>query len=66
MTTPLALALILFGLAIHFTPRHLMQGIALQARRVPAWVLGPGLGLAILLIDAMRFEGVAPFIYYQF
>jgi alginate O-acetyltransferase complex protein AlgI len=66
ITTPLALVLILFGLAIHFTPRHLMQGIAVHARRMPVWVLGPGLAVVILLIDAMRFEGVAPFIYYQF
>ncbi|MDB5661812.1 MAG: rane-bound O-acyltransferase family protein [Sphingomonas bacterium] len=64
--TPLAVALILLGGAMHFTPRHMMQGIALQVRRSPALLIGFGLGVAILLIDAMRFEGVAPFIYYQF
>ncbi len=66
MTTPLALGLILFGLGIHFTPPHLMQGIAIRVRRAPAWLLGPALGLVILVVDAMRYEGVAPFIYYQF
>ena len=66
ITTPLALVLMIFGMAIHFTPHHLMQGVAIRARRAPAWALGLGLGVTILLIDAMRFEGVAPFIYYQF
>ena len=64
--TPLAVALILIGLAIHFTPRHLAQGIAMRVRSLPAPVIGLGVGVLILLIDAMRFEGVAPFIYYQF
>ena len=64
--TPLAVALILFGLAIHFTPRHLIQGIAIRARRAPALPVRLAVGILILLIDAMRFEGVAPFIYYQF
>ncbi|TVV73382.1 MBOAT family O-acyltransferase [Sphingomonas solaris] len=66
ITTPLAVALMGLGMAIHFTPHHLMQGMALRVRRVPAWALGLGVGVTILLIDAMRFEGVAPFIYYQF
>ncbi|MFD1951439.1 MBOAT family O-acyltransferase [Sphingomonas arantia] len=64
--TPLQLALILFGLAIHAAPPRLLPGIALRIRTWPAPVLGVATGLAILLIDAMRFEGVAPFIYYQF
>jgi hypothetical protein len=39
------------------------------ARRIAGWpalLLGAGVGVAIIIIDAMRFEGVAPFIYYQF
>jgi len=28
--------------------------------------VGVGLAALILVIDAMRFEGVAPFIYYRF
>jgi D-alanyl-lipoteichoic acid acyltransferase DltB (MBOAT superfamily) len=66
VTTPLLLALILFGIAIHFTPHHLAQGIAVRVRRAPALLVGIGLGMAILIVDAMRYEGVAPFIYYQF
>ena len=64
--TPLAAALILLGLGIHFIPRHLMQRIAVIALRWPALLCGGALGVVILLIDALRFEGVAPFIYYQF
>jgi hypothetical protein len=40
-----------------------------MARRVAAWpapLLGLAVAIAILLVDAMRFEGVAAFIYYQF
>jgi alginate O-acetyltransferase complex protein AlgI len=64
--TPLAVALILLGLAMHFTPRHMAQSIAVRVRSLPAVAIGLGVGVLILLIDAMRFEGVAPFIYYQF
>ncbi|PTQ11644.1 membrane-bound O-acyltransferase family protein [Sphingomonas oleivorans] len=66
VTTPLALALILFGMAIHFTPHHLAQGIAVRLRNMSAPALGLLVGATILIVDAMRFEGVAPFIYYQF
>jgi alginate O-acetyltransferase complex protein AlgI len=66
MTTPLLAGLMLIGMSFHFTPPDLAQRIALRLRLLPA----PGLGLlvaaAILVIDAMRYEGVAPFIYYQF
>ena len=64
--TPLGLALIVGGLAIHFTPPTLAQGIAGQALRVPWPVMGIVVGVLIVVIDAMRYEGVAPFIYYQF
>jgi alginate O-acetyltransferase complex protein AlgI len=40
--------------------------VAMRVRALPAPVVGLGVGVLILLIDAMRFEGVAPFIYYQF
>ena len=64
--TPLACVLILFGMTIHFTPANLGQRLALQVRLLPAWALGLLVGVTILIVDAMRFEGVAPFIYYQF
>jgi hypothetical protein len=64
--TPLACVLIVFGMAIHFTPPDLGQRLALRLRTLPAPALGLLAGIVILIIDAMRFEGVAPFIYYQF
>ena len=64
--TPLAVALIAFGLAIHAAPPPLMQRWAVGLRTWPAPALGLAVGLTIVIIDAMRFEGVAPFIYYQF
>ena len=66
MTTPLLAGLMLLGMAFHFTPPAMAQGIALRLRRLPAPLLGLLIAAAILLIDAMRYEGIAPFIYYQF
>jgi alginate O-acetyltransferase complex protein AlgI len=66
LVTPLGLVLILFGMAIHFTPPAAMARVAIAVRRVPAPLLGLATGIVIMLIDAMRYEGVAPFIYYQF
>jgi alginate O-acetyltransferase complex protein AlgI len=64
--TPLALVLIAGGMAIHFTPPQLGQRMAMALREAPAPLLGLFAGVAIMIVDAMRFEGVAPFIYYQF
>ncbi|NIJ06930.1 D-alanyl-lipoteichoic acid acyltransferase DltB (MBOAT superfamily) [Sphingomonas vulcanisoli] len=64
--TPLTVVLIVFGVAIHAAPHDLGQRLALRLRLLPWWALGLMLGLTILIVDAMRFEGVAPFIYYQF
>jgi len=64
--TPLACALIIGGMAIHFTPPNLAQTVAVGLRRLPAPAMGVLVACLILIIDAMRFEGVAPFIYYQF
>ena len=38
----------------------------MRVRAMPAPVVGLAVGLLILIVDAMRPEGVAPFIYYQF
>jgi D-alanyl-lipoteichoic acid acyltransferase DltB (MBOAT superfamily) len=64
--TPLVLVLIVGGMAIHFAPPRLAQTIALRLRWLPAPAMGALAGVTILIVDAMRFEGVAPFIYYQF
>jgi hypothetical protein len=64
--TPLACVLILFGMVIHFVPVDLGQRLALRLRLLPVWAMGLLAGVTILIVDTMRFEGVAPFIYYQF
>jgi len=66
IVTPLAVALILLGMAMHFTPPRATRDMAMVLRRANPLLLGLGIGAMILVIDAMRFEGVAPFIYYQF
>ncbi len=66
LVTPLSLALIALGLAIHAMPARGLQHLAERARRWPAPAFGVAAAAAMLLVDAMRSEGVAPFIYYQF
>ena len=66
LLTPLQLGLILLGMSFHFGPRLTLQQVAIRIRALPAPALGAAIGLAVLVVDAMRPEGVAPFIYYQF
>jgi len=66
LVTPLSLALVAFGLAIHAMPARGVQAIAVRVRQWPAPALGLALGALILVVDALRPAGVAPFIYYQF
>jgi alginate O-acetyltransferase complex protein AlgI len=66
LLTPMLLFLILLGMSLHFFPRFSIQRVAMRVRAVPAPAVGLAAGLLILIVDAMRPEGVAPFIYYQF
>jgi D-alanyl-lipoteichoic acid acyltransferase DltB (MBOAT superfamily) len=66
LVTPLSLALVILGLAMHALPARGVVAIAEHIRRWPAPAVGLAVGLIVLLIDAMRPAGVAPFIYYQF
>ena len=66
LASPLLVALIGFGMAIHFTPPTLLPALVRRLAAWPAPALGAAVGLAILITDALRFEGVAAFIYYQF
>jgi D-alanyl-lipoteichoic acid acyltransferase DltB (MBOAT superfamily) len=66
LVTPLSLALVAGGLAIHALPVRTLPGLAIRLRTWPAPAVGLALGALILIVDAMRAEGVAPFIYYQF
>jgi len=53
-------------LSVLLSPRFFATRNALRRRPLRAWALGLLVGITILIIDSMRFEGVAPFIYYQF
>jgi alginate O-acetyltransferase complex protein AlgI len=64
--TPMALGLIVFGLALHASPPRLIEGVAARLARLPAVTFGLAAGALILVIDALRPEGVQAFIYYQF
>lgn len=64
--TPLLLTLIVGGLAMHWLPPRAVEGVAERLRTAPSLTLGLLIGAAILLVEAVRPEGVAPFIYFQF
>jgi len=64
--TPLIVLLIAFGLAIHALRWDSMTRLAERLRSLPAPALAGGLIAVMLVVDAMRFEGIAPFIYFRF
>lgn len=66
LVTPLSLGLVALGLAIHAVPVAILPAIATRVRAHAAPLVGLALGVSILIVDAMRPDGVAPFIYYQF
>ena len=66
MLTPLLLTLIVGGLAMHWLPPRAIEGMAGRLKAAPSLTLGLLIGAAILLVEAVRPEGVAPFIYFQF
>ncbi len=66
MLTPFLLTLILGGIAMHWLPPRAVEGMAERLKAAPSLTMGILIGLAILLVEAVRPEGVAPFIYFQF
>lgn len=64
--TPLMLALIILGLSLHAFPRDGVQRVAVWVRDWSAWRVAATAVAALILLEAMRPDGVAPFIYYQF
>ena len=64
--TPFLLALIVGGIAMHWLPPRAVEGLAVRVKEAPAITMGVLIGILILLVEAMRPEGVAPFIYFQF
>jgi hypothetical protein len=51
---------------MHWLPPRAIEGVAERLKAAPSITLGLLIGAAILLVEAVRPEGVAPFIYFQF
>lgn len=64
--TPLMVALIVLGLSFNAFPRDTIQRFAIVLRRAPAWRVAVFAVVSLVVLEAMRPDGVAPFIYYQF
>ena len=48
------------------SPERLLETLAARFSRLPALAFGASLAAMMVAIEALRPEGVAPFIYYQF
>jgi alginate O-acetyltransferase complex protein AlgI len=59
-------AAIVIGIGSQYLPRHVPLQIMARFSRLPIPAQATVLGLALLVINAMGPEGVAPFIYFQF
>ena len=66
VVTPFLAGMIVLGLLMHALPRRAVEGAAAALRYLPSPALGVAIGLFMLLVEAIRPEGIAPFIYYQF
>jgi len=66
VATPMLLALLAGGLAAHFLPRDRLERIEDWVVRLPRTAQAAALGAAIVVIDRLGPDGVAPFIYFQF
>jgi alginate O-acetyltransferase complex protein AlgI len=66
LVTPFLLTLIVGGLAMHWLPPLAIEGFATWLKPAPSLTMGLLVGAAILLVEAVRPDGVAPFIYFQF
>ena len=66
LVTPFLTVLIVGGLAMHWLPPRAVEGIATWLKPAPSLTMGLLVGVAILLVEAVRPDGVAPFIYFQF
>jgi D-alanyl-lipoteichoic acid acyltransferase DltB (MBOAT superfamily) len=64
--TPFLFALLVGSVAVQFLPGDIFERAAARLRRVPAPALGFLFGAALVLIEFLGPEGVAPFVYFQF
>jgi alginate O-acetyltransferase complex protein AlgI len=66
VATPFTLTLLALGFALHFLPKDRVDRVENWCVRVPLPLQAACLGAAIVAIDSLGPEGVAPFIYFQF
>jgi alginate O-acetyltransferase complex protein AlgI len=66
LITPFVVILIAVGIAIHFIPEGIEDGVRARLERVPVPALGVVFGAFLVLLAITAPSGVAPFIYFQF
>ena len=66
VATPFLVGMIGFGLLMHFLPPRALERLGSLVKFAPSPALGVAVGLMMLVVEAIRPEGVAPFIYFQF
>jgi D-alanyl-lipoteichoic acid acyltransferase DltB (MBOAT superfamily) len=64
--TPFLVGMIGFGLLMHFLPPRALEKLGGVIRFAPSPALGIGVAMMMLAVEAIRPEGIAPFIYFQF
>lgn len=64
--TPLMLVLVSGVVAVQFLPANALERLAARGQSLPAVLMGLIFGSAIMFMEAIGPEGVAPFIYFQF
>jgi D-alanyl-lipoteichoic acid acyltransferase DltB (MBOAT superfamily) len=65
-TPVVALALLMLGLALQAVPRDMPARVARALAGWPLWAWSAVAGVAVVAVDALGPDGVAPFIYFQF
>lgn len=66
VATPFFVSLIVIGLGMHFLPPRAGEAFAGMGKYLPSPALGAAAAALMLVIEAVRPEGIAPFIYFQF
>ena len=64
--TPFLVGMIGFGLLMHFLPRRALERLGSVLKFAPSPAFGVAAGMMLLVVEAIRPEGIAPFIYFQF
>jgi len=64
--TPLVVIIIVLAIASQFVPPSFPDRVAKSVSRVAPALQIVGFAVALMLIDALGPEGIAPFIYFQF